>query len=792
MGSCSSTNNAAKASVAENAGDRVRTPTNMVINMPTMYNSLTNGHETDTSTEPGDDYVAGDSHSDTMSSASGYGSSDEYLSSSVSDHLKMRVDDMSANNSKVQVQDRDMPFEDAEWMIDMPKSPEQCKNRETLWGTPPKPGPDAAGGGGEEEGGGGGGGGGGDTPGNIQVTKRNSFEPQSEAAELAARARARNEEVKSSRERKSGSNKTEHALRFINFNDFKLNFKERRPRNEMPRCPEESHVLVDLPRHKAFDRSTTLVVFVSHTYLAAFDGREVDKDGNGTIVSQRHVDNWRQTPHPDTLQNDKFDLIVRGINLLWQTMAKDMNDCFLWVDYCCLDQDDNPAEELQRIGGYEKIMSFCDCVFTPVVDPSYNSWEYKARTNRIPNWLEDYESKMFCGSNRYEAYLERAWCRLELLYASNLPLWTSGDSKYDDARIQRMTGGLYIASRHSLRAHFLYGTKEDLSGFGLIKLPPIPRGYQYEFNPLNGAVTRPEDMKIISAMWEKLVINTDPVTEYYIGTRNAEKQKNGQGTFTWEDGASYEGGWKCDVQDGTDGIYTWANGEVLQGHWENGRIAGCAKYTNLDGDIYYGEFNEHKQKHGTGQLTYADGDVYEGCFRNGLRHFKGRMRYKDGDEFVGYFKRNKMNGFGSWTYAGGGYFYGYFKNDRRNGRGLFSSGEGTEFEGYYDHGKKHGNGKMTYRNGTVLEGAWVSGRMEGVGVFRLTNGEIQQGYWMNGEYVGAEPPPDPPSRSSASVTPSSSRTRTSSASTPSTSWVTPPSSSPSTPIRKELSPLFPN
>jgi len=759
----------------------------MVINIPTKYEFVPgfDGHETDTSSEAGDSYEAGDSHSDSMSTASGYGSSDDQTSTS--DKLKLRVDTMSSPRQPPLPPDAEerglrlgMPFEDAEWMLDMPKSPEQCKNRESGvgWGTPPKAVEAAAGGviGGAP-----------DVPTAIQATKRKSFDPQAgvalQAAKIALEAQS---PVLASRDNAIAEGP---KLRFLNFNDFRLNFKDNKPRTEMPRSPEHAHVLVDLTVEKKFDRSTSLVVFISHTHLAGFDGRERDEDGNDSIVSQAHADNWRQSPHPDTKHNDKFDLILRGINLLWQTMAKDMNDCFLWIDYCCLDQDANPAEELQRIGGYEKVMSFCDCVFTPIVDKQYNSWDYKALTNRMPDWLHDYESKKFRGGSRYEAYLERAWCRLELLYAANLPVWTSGDSKYDDARVKRMAGGLYIASRHGRRAHFLYGTKEDLSGFGLIKLPPLPRSFQTEYSPLDGAVTRVEDMQAIRALWSKLVVNDNPVTEYYIGSRNAEGQKDGQGTFTWEDGSKYEGGWSCDEQHGECGVYTWANGEVILGNWEHGHIPGYAKYTNLDGDVYYGEVNVHKQKHGTGQLIYADGDIYEGCFRNGLRHFKGRMRYKDGDEFVGYFKHNKMNGFGSWTYASGGYFYGYFKNDRRNGQGIFSSGEGTEFEGYYDHGKKHGAGKMKYSDGTRLEGTWVNGKMEGEGIYYRPNGDVEKGYWVNAAYVGTEPPT---ASSSACITPSSKSSRgRGRSSTPSstsesrTSLVTPSSSAPASPVRPQ-------
>ena len=47
-------------------------------------------------------------------------------------------------------------------------------------------------------------------------------------------------------------------------------------------------------------------------------------------------------------------------------------------------------------------------------------------------------------------------------------------------------------------------------------------------------------MQAIRALWSKLVVNDNPVTEYYIGSRTAVGQKDDQGTFTWEDGSKYD------------------------------------------------------------------------------------------------------------------------------------------------------------------------------------------------------------------------------------------------------------
>ncbi len=58
---------------------------------------------------------------------------------------------------------------------------------------------------------------------------------------------------------------------------------------------------------------------------------------------------WRGRPHPDNLRNEKHELAVQGAETAWKTLAPLMQHCYLWVDFSCIDQDDNPAGELQAL-----------------------------------------------------------------------------------------------------------------------------------------------------------------------------------------------------------------------------------------------------------------------------------------------------------------------------------------------------------------------------------------------------------------------------------------------------------
>ncbi|AXG72097.1 MORN repeat protein [Kordia sp. SMS9] len=50
-------------------------------------------------------------------------------------------------------------------------------------------------------------------------------------------------------------------------------------------------------------------------------------------------------------------------------------------------------------------------------------------------------------------------------------------------------------------------------------------------------------------------------------------QRNGIGTYLWEDGQQYEGNWKNNVRHGP-GILSFANGETLEGIWNEGKLHG--------------------------------------------------------------------------------------------------------------------------------------------------------------------------------------------------------------------------
>ena len=65
----------------------------------------------------------------------------------------------------------------------------------------------------------------------------------------------------------------------------------------------------------------------------------------------------------------------------------------------------------------------------------------------------------------------------------------------------------------------------------------------------------------------KLGIKKDN-TSMYEGERNDDGTPHGQGTYTFDYGDKYEGGFKDGLRHG-QGIYTYADGTIKKGFWKN-------------------------------------------------------------------------------------------------------------------------------------------------------------------------------------------------------------------------------
>ena len=584
-------------------------------------------------------------------------------------------------------------------------------------------------------------------------------------------------------------------LLFVNFNKLKFDTKTRKYRTELPRNPEDEDLAEAILESPTFNRPRSFMIFVSHEWIG--------DDIEGQKEKGRRCD----TPNNDKFQL-LIKAIEKAWTELAPGMAECYVWC---DHMCLNQDKDVGAYTGVSLLNLNlcNIMRLCDIVLTPIVDlpaddhggaAAPSEWEYSKPLPPVEevgkvlcgrdgvDWFTEYKSPAFCGysddPNNRNGYLKRAWCRLEMLCNAKVPLleeWirmgfankkdlhSTCDADIIAARIEyekdvvvlrhsAFKGSLLESAKHGMRPHYLFGTKEWQGSHPLIKLPRLTKERSLMLRAMDGDCYDEEvDKTLIHALLEQIDATVAPfrkqgVPEWwqrdmYTGERDKNGHRHGLGTYVWPDNSRYTGPWIHDVRCGDNGTLSFPNGDTLVGSFRNDRHISFCTYTNLRGDVYYGELNDRLEKHGQGKMQYINGDKYEGYWQGGLRHYKGKFTYKEGDEFIGFFRNNKMNGYGTWQYIDGGEYAGYFKNNRRHGEGTFKSAEGISFTGTYRNGRKHGKGITMYKDGTIMECEFVKGEQVGSGkwarpgdaerdeIMRSSFSSIQEGNSECGVYV---------------------------------------------------------
>ena len=279
-------------------------------------------------------------------------------------------------------------------------------------------------------------------------------------------------------------------IRVVNFDTFKRLGK-------FPRFPNQKSVHGLYSTIDEISIAESFVVFVSHAWLR----------------STAACKDWDGEPHPDSPAADKYHLCVEGIDKMLNQLAPDMNECYLWIDYCCLDQTKSPALELGRL---DKILACTDCMFTPIFEPDET---YDVHYD-VRNHYEEYRAKAW--NRGSTAYMNRAWCRLEMIYSANTPF--SGRLEMD-ARVAKFRGGLRFNASKGRRPHFLYGSNESAMERPPILLPLLDTNQFETYHPKLGKYSFRTDKstldRLIKWMEQKLI---KPIQVGYEGERSESKR----------------------------------------------------------------------------------------------------------------------------------------------------------------------------------------------------------------------------------------------------------------------------
>ena len=164
-----------------------------------------------------------------------------------------------------------------------------------------------------------------------------------------------------------------------------------------------------------------------------------------------------------------------------------------------------------------------------------------------------------------------------------------------------------------------------------------------------------------------------------------------------------------------------------EGTWKNNRFNGWGREARKNGEIYEGRFINDSLN---GKGKYKKGNIlYIGDFVNYEQHGKGEL-FTDEYHYTGDFKRNGFHGYGRIEIYDIGVYEGDFRNKEITGYGIFKYSNGDFYEGNLDQGKKEGYGKFITSDGKTYEGEFSNDSFVGNYNLRSKN----QSYKRNDKY----------------------------------------------------------
>eukprot|EP01038_Epipyxis_sp_PR26KG_P003957 gene3957-5674_t len=299
------------------------------------------------------------------------------------------------------------------------------------------------------------------------------------------------------------------------------------------------------------------------------------------------------------------------------------------------------------------------------------------------NIFDEYKSPAW-NSNDY-AYLNRGWCRIEMMYAANIPLENDNPQ-----RIAKFKAGLLNSIQNGRRPHLLYGTRESsIITCPPRHLPPMQNSWFDNYSPVKGKLTKESDRVHIQQLIDDIEPTMKRVNEGYEGEYKNGKM-HGKGVFIFSNGEVYDGDWIDNKKHGR-GVYTYSNGEVSDGDWMEDKKHRKGIFTYSNGNVFNGDYINDNMN-GKGVMTYSNGDVYDEVY--------------DGDWID-----HRKHGKGVYSYTSGGLYNGDWIDDKINGKGVFKHVDGSVYDGDWRDDKKHGKGVLTYNDGSVYKGYFLDGNI---------------------------------------------------------------------------------
>lgn len=206
----------------------------------------------------------------------------------------------------------------------------------------------------------------------------------------------------------------------------------------------------------------------------------------------------------------------------------------------------------------------------------------------------------------------------------------------------------------------------------------------------------------------------------------------GEGTFKFNSGEQYSGGWSENTFQGSGELKTPSEG-TYNGEFSGFEKSGKGTFKWDDGSIYSGEWKDDRMD-GQGEYKSANGVVYSGMFAkdafwNGTCSFendtgKYEIKYQDG----------KVSS-ADIVFSDGATYTGGVNTDAINGVGEMHFPNQDTYSGSYEGGKRSGTGIYKWSGGDSYDGEWSADQMSGTGTYTFADGSVLSGTFANNSFV---------------------------------------------------------
>lgn len=310
--------------------------------------------------------------------------------------------------------------------------------------------------------------------------------------------------------------------------------------------------------------------------------------------------------------------------------------------------------------------------------------EYQQRYNhQLVRFSKNIYSKMKDKDDE-NCYFNRAWCRIELLYANTIPLVYQQHKSQRKHLFQNTIFESHLEK--GKRIQFLYSSSHHLNLQLPSLLPPLLDSSFLitHFHPGKGYLTNSSDLPCISQLLAEL--QKSYLHEHYEGSRTTKddavnpnnKIRHGFGICRYGNGDVYEGHWENNLRHGEGTFIHGISSNVYSGIWKyNCLYQGVVDYVQ-DGSSYEGNLYENVYRHGYGEYTDSHGNKTCGFwYLDQLydqdilteRQFYHRIDDDEADDRqLGELDHHVLEKRGGWTkHLSNGFTYGLLNKVMKNG-----------------------------------------------------------------------------------------------------------------------------